>query len=152
MIKKGLAPTSSYGKQKSFEMFVFLKKLALKLYRKPEKKRKLDPEELKVIKRLKRTNKPVFNPKLLKESKDRRDILAEHLQKIEDEYGKFMIKMPEPKRADTNWDYILKEMNEAAEYFQQRRKYRIFKAKKLAMGSYMATKNRKNTEAQRIKV
>jgi len=107
---------------------------------------------LKVIKRLKRTNKPAFNPKLLKESKDKRDILAEQLQKIEDEYGKFMVKLPEPKRADTNWDYILKEMTEAAEYFIQRRKFRIFKAKKFAVGSIMATKSKKNTEAQRIKV
>jgi len=112
----------------------------------------LNPEELKVIKRLKRTNKPTFNPKLFKESKDRRDILAEQQQKIEDEYGKFMVKLAEPKKADTLWDYVIKEMSEVAEYFIQRRKFRIFKAKKLAAGCQIAMKNRKNTEQQRIKV
>jgi len=101
---------------------------------------------------LKRTNKPTFNPKLFKESKDRRDILADQLQKIEDEYGKFMVKLPEPKKADTLWDYVIKEMSEVAEYFIQRRKFRIFKAKKLAAGCQIATKNRKNAEQQRIKV
>ncbi len=104
------------------------------------------------MKRLKRTNKPTFNPKLLKESKEKRDVLAEHLQKIEDEFGKFMVKYNEPKKVDTTWDYIMKEMSEAAEYFQQRRKFRIFKAKKLASGCFMARKSKKNTEQHRIKV
>ncbi len=78
--------------------------------------------------------------------------MAEQQQKIEDEYGKFMVKLAEPKKADTLWDYVIKEMSEVAEYFIQRRKFRIFKAKKLAAGCQIAMKNRKNTEQQRIKV
>lgn len=88
----------------------------------------------------------------MRESKDRRDILSDQLQKIEDEYGKFMVKHAEPKRNETMWDYVMKEMVNVAEFFVQRRKFRIFKAKKLALGSKITTKNRKNVEEQRIKV
>jgi len=138
LLKKGIAPTSSYKREKDLE-------------KKPEKNIKMNAEELKVVKRLKRTNKPAFNPKLFKESKDRRDVLTDQMQTIEDEYGKFMVKMGEPKKVETLWDYVMKEMTEVAEYFIHRRKFRIFKAKKLAAGCQIAMKNRKNQEQQRIK-
>lgn len=63
-----------------------------------------------------------------------------------------MTKHAEPKKNDTLWDYVMKEMTEVAEFFHQRRKFRIFKAKKLVLGAKITTKNRKNVELQKIKV
>jgi hypothetical protein len=80
------------------------------LERKPKKKVKLNPEEIKLIRRLKRTSKPTFNPKLLDESKQKREQLSQALQELEDKYGKFQLKLSEPKRNNTNWDYVMKEM------------------------------------------
>ena len=54
-----------------------------------KKKSKLNPEEIKLIRRLKRSSKPTFNPKLLEESKSKRDEFASQLKEIEDKYGKF---------------------------------------------------------------
>ena len=88
----------------------------------------------------------------MKESKEKRDIFSEQLQQIEDEYGKFVVKLGEPKKNETMWDYCMKEMVDVAEFFQQRRKFRIFKAKKFALGSKITQKHKKNTEEQRIKV
>lgn len=73
-------------------------------------KLKLNAEESKLIKRLKRTNKPTFNPKLFEESKLKRDAYAKQLKEIEDEFGKNLPKLAEPPRTQTHWDFLLKEM------------------------------------------
>ena len=70
----------------------------------------MNPEELKLIKRLNRTNKPTFNPKLYEETKIKREDLTEKLQDIEEQYGKFISKNNEPKKPETYWDYVLKEI------------------------------------------
>ncbi len=79
---------------------------------KPKKKVKYNPEEIKLIRRLKRNSKPTFNPKLLEESKNKRDTLSLQIKELEDKYGKFQPKLGEPKNPHTTWDYTMKEMVE----------------------------------------
>ncbi len=70
---------------------------------------KLNPDEIKLIRRLKRTSKPTFNPKLLEESKIKRDELSTQLKEIEEVYGKFQTKLGEPKKVQTLWDFVVKQ-------------------------------------------
>lgn len=110
--------------------------------KKIKKKVKLNPDEIKLIRRLKRTSKPTFNPKLLEESKIKRDELSSQLKEIEEVYGKFQPKLGEPKKVQTLWDFVVKQAIDVANLYIQMRKFKIFKAKKLAIGSQFAFKNR----------
>ncbi|OMJ76835.1 hypothetical protein SteCoe_23727 [Stentor coeruleus] len=93
----------------------------------------------------KRTEKTTLKPSLI-DLQNHYSHIVERTKNLKSNLGKKMLPIAEPPRNNTTWEYLLREMEWMANYFEKERKLKISSAKKCLKSCLQSIKQKKESQ------